>query len=319
MDTRTVECLFYEILALKVSAVKKRSRRYWLRLLLTGVTGGALFGFATIEVMFVHEMTRPARSAICCVTPADLGFEYEEVSFVSGGGVTLRGWHVPPQNGVTIILLHGYGDNRVDMLSRAVILAKHGYGALLYDMRAHGESEGDLRTFGWLDVEDVSAALDFLQGKSDVNPERIGILGFSIGGQIALRAAAQMQAIGAVVGEEPGFVSIDDAPAPASPGEYIVYVVNWVGARGVELRTGVSAPVGIVDVIGEIAPRPLLLISAGEGLGRRLVKHLYDRASEPKALWEISETYHGGAPAARPEEYEERVVGFFDRTLLESE
>ncbi len=302
---------------MKPTPSKKRGCGYWIRLLSVGLIGGVLLALIGYEALYIDCLTRPAPGAVCCVTPRDQGFEYEKVSWVSDDGVTLSGWYIPSRNQAAVILLHGYGANRTEMLDRAVALARHGYGVLLYDLRGHGESSPVLRTFGWLDVKDVSAALAFLQKRPDVDSTRVGILGFSIGGQIAIRAAAQMDTIKAVVGDDPGFVKIEDAPPVNSLFERIVYGVNWLDARGVEWRTGVIAPPGIVEVIGRISPRPLLLIATGQDLGRRLIRHFYERAKEPKELWEIPETVHGGQFAARPEEYEKRVAAFFDEALLE--
>ena len=64
-----------------------------------------------------------------------------------------------------------------------------------------------------------------------------------------------------------------------------------------------------------IAPRPILFIATGQDYGRTQVQYFFDKASEPKAWWEVPETSHGGSPIAQPDEYERVVVGFFDRTL----
>ena len=94
--------------------------------------------------------------------PADLPFQVEEVSFPGGDNLKLAGWYAPPAKGATIILLHGYGGNRANMIWHANILVKAGYGVLMYDERASGESEGQRRSYGWEDAQDVGGALDFL-------------------------------------------------------------------------------------------------------------------------------------------------------------
>ena len=84
-------------------------------------------------------------------------------------------------------MLHGYGGHRALMLLHAQALARAGFGVLFYDLRGHSQSGGDQRTFGWADVADVEAAVQYLQSRSGIEPEHIGIFGFSMGGQIALR------------------------------------------------------------------------------------------------------------------------------------
>ena len=162
---------------------KKRGCRYWLNLLAVGLVGLLLLGYVAYIGVWVWGMSGTAHRPDCCTTtPADLGFEYEEVTLTTDDGLRLAGWYIPSHNRAAVILLHGYGSSRRETLPRAAILARHGYGVLLYDERASGQSEGDFRSFGWADVADVPLALDFLRERADVDPDRIGILGFSIGG-----------------------------------------------------------------------------------------------------------------------------------------
>ncbi len=295
------------------SSAPRRGRRYWFRLLSVGLIGGCAIAYLAYLFVMVMFITQPARTSICCTTPADEGLAYEEVAFTTDDGLALKGWYVPSRNGAAIVLLHSYGGNRMEMFKRAVLLARHGYGALLYDERASGESGGEMRTFGWLDVNDVPIALRYLQRRDDVDPQRIGILGFSIGGQIALRAASQSDQIGAVVAEEPSFARIDDVPATLGLVDNFFNLSYWIGERLLSVRTGVPIPEGVVDGLKRIAPRPILFIATG----RALVEHFYQQASEPKEWWEVPEAGHGGSLRTRPQEYEETVVGFFGRALLE--
>ena len=78
-------------------------------------------------------------------------------------------------------------------------------------------------------------------------------------------------------------------------------------------------PPNLVELVGEIAPRPVLLIYAvdGEG-GEELNEEYLNAAQEPKELWAVDQGGHLGSQAAEPKEFERRVVGFFDRALLES-
>ena len=77
-----------------------------------------------------------------------------------------------------------------------------------------------------------------------------------------------------------------------------------------------SPPSHLKDLVGRISPRPMLLIAAPNSKnGEQLNRDYYEAAGEPKALWEIPESRHMGGLDARPQEYERRVVGFFDRAL----
>jgi pimeloyl-ACP methyl ester carboxylesterase len=296
----------------------KRGLNYWVRLLTIGLIGGLTLACAVIELIYVVSVSRPAPSAVG--NPPQNGDEivYLPVTLSNKEDqIQLSGWYILSQNRAAVILLHGFGSNRLEMISRAEALARHGYGVLLYDLRGHGESQGDSRTFGWEDLSDVGSALQFLANRDEIDPERIGILGFSTGGQIAIRAAAEYSQIQAVIADDPAFVTVDDAPRPVGFRQWTLYLVSWVDGRLVSLWTGTAIPQGIPDVLGAISPRPILFIDTGEAEGRLLVRYFYQAANDPKELWEIPESYHGGQFAARAQEYEERMITFFNAALLD--
>ena len=69
------------------------------------------------------------------------------------------------------------------------MLVRHGYGVLLFDRRGEGASEGDPNTFGWHGERDLHAAAAYLRSRSDVDPERIGGIGLSVGGEMLIRGS----------------------------------------------------------------------------------------------------------------------------------
>ena len=75
-------------------------------------------------------------------------------------------------------------------------------------------------------------------------------------------------------------------------------------------------PTNLRHLVGKIAPRPVLLIAApNSGYGEELNRGYYKAAGQPKTLWEIPESGHVGGLTARPREYEQRVIAFFDTAL----
>ncbi len=307
---------------------KKKPKRgcvYWLKLGGFGLISLLVVAFFAYPIVDFEMQMQPAQSEVCCFTPGDFGFDYEDVTFTGGGtgggttgdGLTLSGWYMPSQNGAVIIVLHGYAANRMQMIYRSMMLAEHGYGVLLYDLRGHGESEGDHRSLGWEDPADVAGALAFVKEQPGVDPDRIGVLGFSVGGQIALTSAAAYPEIAAVVAEEPGFLTMKDVPAADNFFDKYIVVSYKFGYWYFERRLGIDPPEPIVDTVASISPRPILFVAAypEDDMRYRLVTYMYDHAAEPKSLWHIPEISHGGAFDYDPEAYESHIVGFFDEAL----
>lgn len=281
--------------------------------LLALIAGVLFFGYVGYPVMYANARAHPSRAPLCCVTPAELGLVYEDVIFVTNDGLTLRGWYLPSRNRAAVIIAHGLGGNRVPHLAQAGALAKHGYGVLLFDLRAHGESEGNTATVGG---RDVIAAVAYLKKRNEIDSARIGAIGFSLGGMASIHAAASSNDIRAVISDGAGPTAFRDEPKPESFGDWITLPFYWVVYQVWEWQ-GASAPTSMIEAVAKIAPRPVMLVAGGQnqfelGLQRRL----FAAAGEPKMLWEIPEVGHGGGWTARPQEYEDRVVTFFDQALL---
>ena len=160
--------------------------------------GLAIGGYAWLNA---KAAIRPAQHEICCGSPNDFGAEYESVRIMTTDGIGLSGWYIPSQNSAVVVLLHAYGGDRVSTLMHAEMLYSNGYGVLMYDQRASGESEGEMLTWGWRDVADVKAVVDFLHNRSDVEVGSIGVWGGSTGAEIAIGAGAQFEDIQAVIAD----------------------------------------------------------------------------------------------------------------------
>ncbi len=289
----------------------RRDRRYFLRLIYFFLVSLIVALMITLPMVHGYVATLPAHTSVGDPPDAD----YNEVVFASRDGIQLSGWYHSSENGAAIILTHGYGGNRTEMLSRADILREASYGVLLYDVRGHGESGGDVRAFGWAAVNDLLGAVDFVQNQANVNPERIGAVGFSVGGQITLRATAQTNAIKALVVDGSSTATVQDIPAPVTLLEWASMPTGWLYYEAIGIFSGVPKPTGVMDSIPAIAPRPVLFISTGTGQEQRITRQYYEAASEPKSLFEIPEAGHGAGLNARPDEYAERMLLFFGESL----
>src|SRR3984885_12034686 len=118
-------------------------------------------------------------------------------------GIELRGWKVvpPAANGDWVLLFHGISDNRTGDLGHAEFLLRHGYSVVMMDSRAHGESSGDMATYGWKERYDTVSIANALYASENVR--RLFALGVSMGAAIALQSAAVEPRIEGVVAEDP--------------------------------------------------------------------------------------------------------------------
>jgi hypothetical protein len=249
------------------------------------------------------------------VPPNELRVPYEDVRFETADGLELRGWYIASRNGAAVIAFPG----RKGPQKQARMLARHGYGVLLFDRRGEGESEGDPNSWGWGGEKDVEAAIAYLRGRPDVDPARIGAIGLSVGGEMLLETAAESDGLAAVVSDGAGARSYAEdryADAPSAVEKALGTIMSLTKTASVAIGSDQLPPPDLALLTGRIE-QPLLLIAApssghGEEINRRYVR----AAGSTAELWELPEAGHVGGIDARPAEYERRVVAHFDGALL---
>jgi hypothetical protein len=293
-----------------------RSRRpgRWRHVRRAGLTAGGLVAAAILVLPFgtAYVGAHVARA----VVPADhLGVAHQTVTFETNDGLTLEGWYIPSRNGAAIISFPG----RKGPQRQARMLARHGYGVLVFDRRGEGRSDGTPDMLGWGGDEDIKAAIRFLQRRPDVDPQRIGGIGLSVGGELMLQTAAETKDLAAVVSEGAGARTmaeeVDDEAVPARD-RLLAYPTYALRDAVHAVATNHTPPKHLKTLVPKIAPRPLLLIADPESPnGERLNRLYFKAAREPKALWEIPNAGHVNGIATHREEYERRVVSFFDHAL----
>jgi pimeloyl-ACP methyl ester carboxylesterase len=247
-------------------------------------------------------------------TPGDVGLVYEDVTFTTSTDVQLHGWRIASQNGATILIIHPYKGNRSYYLEQAAFLAEHGYGVLLFDLTAHGESEGRRLT---LDGTDVLAAVSYLKSRSDTKSEKIGAWGFSLGGVVSLQAAAQNDDISVVVADGPfPVVAAEDMPAPETLEDWFWLPFDVVQRLALQIFS-VSPAQSTSQALSQIAPRPILLISGIQNRGeRRVMQHYGNIAGENVFLWEVAGANHIESWSIARETYETNALQLFNETLV---
>jgi fermentation-respiration switch protein FrsA (DUF1100 family) len=288
-----------------------RSRRGRLYLRRSALAVGALvLAFVVVAPVGValYATHRPRAE----VRPAELGAPYRDVTVRTADGLDLAAWYVPSRNGAAIVSF----PTRIGKVAQARMLVRHGFGVLLLDMRGYEGSEGSPNAFGWGATKDIDAAVAWLRRQPDVGEGRIGGIGFSVGGEQMLEAAADNPGLHAVVSEGAGERSVRETLVHGPRG-WLAVPTALMQTSAIAALSGTAPPPSLEDVVSRIAPRAVFLIYAGRGVGsEELNADFYRAAKKPKAIWKIPEAHHVGGLDARPAEYERRIVGFLDRFLL---
>ena len=283
--------------------------------LATATFGAAGLLYAAASLRFAYAMTHPPRERI---TDADrqrarrILPNMVDISFKAADNVVLRGWYVPPRNGIVIVFVPGLASNRTGLMPEAELLAHLGYGAVLFDPRAHGESDGRVATWGWLESDDTKRAVAFVKERPEV--QRVVLLGFSVGASTAALAAADNPQVDAVIlyavwtslEEE-----IRDKTKHRGPPAAVLarWGYEWFGADVLRVRP--------IDLVARISPRPLLMVAgtSDEDTPLPIMRRVFAAAREPKELWVVPGLGHGRHVARNPESYAKHVGGFLRRAF----
>jgi uncharacterized protein len=249
----------------------------------------------------------------------DFGIPFESVEFPAIDHETLRGWYVPGTTGVTaaVITVHGGGTDRRSFLDMVPALHGAGYPVLLFDNREHGVSDGRGlgMSLGMRESEDVSSAVDYMTARGFA---RFGVLGSSQGGTSVIVAAARDRRITTVIAQSTGtnladMMSANPALRWLPRAAINLIVAHFYYRRGADWPTIRSGGVWPIDVIGQISPRPILIIHGefDEMAPLALAKEVYAAAGEPKQFWEVEGAAHRGLREHAGDAYAKRIVDFY--------
>lgn len=288
----------------------------WARLLgIAAVT--TLLTYLALILFAIWINTHPARQPIAAI-PRTFNLAAENVALHTSDGILLQGWYAPGlAPGVPgIVVAHGLGANRSDVLPIAVWLHAAGFAVLSVDFRGHGESGDGAVSFGYREARDVRAAVDELARRAPDAP--VGLWGTSMGAVAALTEAAADTRVAAVVADSV-FPDLETSLTHhlelmygrwswlARPLVWAWELRFWRRARDVSPRRAVAA-----------RPFPVLLI-AGELDSRMPVagaREVLDAATGPKELWVVPGAGHSQSSSIAGGTYHDRLVTFFNRHLL---
>lgn len=257
------------------------------------------------------------------IFPEQYGLRYEKISFHTRDGLELKGWFIPSATGDkrTIVMCHGWGDNKGELLKQTYFLNENGgFNLLYFDFRSHGESGGEITTIGGLETIDFDAAIEWLRKAKPDLADSIGVFGLSMGAAVTVASLPKHPDLRCAAVESPF-------------SDYRTVIKRWawnnmklpyyplVALTLLILRSRVKDPAidrfNPVEAAPKIAPRPLFVI--GGEFDRLMtpedVRKVFAAAREPKQLWMVPEAWHAKCREAAGMEYDTRVIGFFSRNL----
>lgn len=290
--------------------MKQVFRNRWLKRLILLVAAVVVALYIVFPVGMGIAAIFPGRA-----TAGSPPASFEAVTLLTADQVSLAGWYKPPENGAVILLLHGAGGSREDVRIYAELLVSHGYGVLALDLRGHGASSGSTNRLGWQGSRDVGAAMEYLEAQPGV--EKIGGLGLSMGGEVLLGAAELYQNLTAIAADGATRRSTSELFALPSERPLVRSFTARLMYAAVQVFSGEKPPSPLLDSMIEARSTVFFLVAAGDNdlevaFNQRFVEVVGERA----ALWIAPGAPHTGAYRLYPAEYEQRVINFFNQSLL---
>ena len=273
----------------------------------------------------LHTGHRPLhmRQHFASVVASDFKADLQDVSITAADGTPLRAWYVIPErdNGNAVVLMHGVADTREGVSGYGRMFLNRGYRVLLADSRAHGESGGDIATYGVRESDDIARWVKFLHDQ----PQTSCVYGFggSMGAALMLQATAATRDLCAVAVEAPFStfreVAYDRISEQTGLG---LWFARTAGRPALEfalayahLKYGVDLTLADPQRALRHSRVPSLIIAGTEDtiIQPRHATALAEAAAGETDLWIVKGAGHGGAVSMHPEQFEHRVTGWFAR------
>ena len=306
--------------------------RRWLRLggwIALGTAGSLTLAIGAASFPLSGLLIRPRLKRLSQLKSPHLrglirrsGIAFDDVMIPSFDGTKLYGWWMAAsKRAPTIVALHGVKKNRTDVLRAALVLRRAGFNVLVFDGRAHGDSEGHFVTYGYYERRDVETAIEWLIAEKGIARKRVGLAGESMGAAIALQVAAHNPWIGAVWADSP-FASLRRVAeefmrrVTRLPGAVLspvlwttIRVANYRGkfdietVNPLELATRIKCPVSLVH-----GTKDQLIATAHS-------EQIYEALGGEKEIWFVEGARHARSARHARNEYRDRLTRFFKQKL----
>jgi len=269
-----------------------------------------LLATAILSAAYIHVLLHP--DCPSSTTDQNRIPALQSIQLSSSEYLTLKGWYHPPANGVVILLLGGLGSGRDSMLPDGEMLAAHGYGFVTLEPRV---CAGRISTLGFKEATTLDTMVEFSLLQPEV--ERLGALGFSVGGTAVILGAVDQPAIQAIVAEGNYANLYQEITAHPST----LLSPRWCVQRWVALlfliKTGIwVGAVSPIDSLSELHPRPVLLIHGELEADRTRADAQLAASGRNTTLWLVPGARHGDYRSAVPQAYEQQVTAFFNQAFF---
>ncbi len=253
------------------------------------------------------------------IDPTEFLGNAQRVEFQGPDNRTRNGWFFPGLRGAPVIVIcHGYRSNRQEILTLGTSLQQHRYNVFAFNFAGHGDSPVGYATFGYQESEELRAVLRLLAQRKDVDSNRIGLWGYSLGAYAALSVAQQSEQVKALV--------LDSVYA--SPSDLLRLELGNSGAESIPWLGEVTlSQFRLLAYLYHDHPDPRLALDALAGMPKLFVsgndapglatftQELYDAAPGPKELLPLPRTNMASLGDMERRNYENQIVTFFLRTL----
>jgi uncharacterized protein len=294
--------------------------------LLGGLTTGFLLANIAGSAYFNHTFLRPRRkknfsSDLTDYIP-EAQYTTHDFQFRSSDGVLISALHLKPlqPNGHAVLICHGLAHDKLSGIRYVQYLLKEGYDLVLIDFRNHGESEGKITTYGFFEKHDLLGTIRYLRASGFEG--KIGILGASMGAAIALLTAAETDEISGMVLDSP-YASLQQmcnawARKTTKFPEIFIKLPVQLAYCWLFLMYRFWVPEVAPSISAQSVRCPVFLIHGGadQRIPSFHSEQIYQGLSGEKELWIVDDADHLGVYLKHPEEYQQRVLGFFRKYLL---
>ena len=233
------------------------------------------------------------------MTPDQFGLSYEDVYFKTSDGVNLNGWLVPAKNSIaTIIYFHGNAGNISYWTPIVKLFNDRGVSVFIVDYRGYGRSSGDITEAGlYLDGE---AAFDYLNGRPDIDKNRIAIFGMSLGSAIGIDLALKRPCKAIII--ENGFTNTSEMAKTIFPFSLFRSFLTFKFDSLSKIKNIKNPKLFIHGMADEIVPFEM---------GQKL----FSAATGPKEFYSIPGATHNDTFLVGGDEYFEVITEFLTKYL----